>query len=138
MSLNRVTLIGNLGSDPDIKPSAEGIVCIFSVATNEIYGTQADRKQHTEWHYIVTFGKLAQNCSKYLKKGSRVFLEGRLRTSSYKDKEGRPQMRTKVYPSNVQFLDGKASEDLNSLVLEAMESALPENQMFDSHPDDLA
>ena len=121
MSLNRVTLIGNLGSDPDIKPTTEGVICTFSIATNEFLGSETN-KPHTEWHNIVTFGKLAQNCSKFLKKGSKVFLEGRLRTSSYNDKDGHQQTRTKINAANVQFLDRRQGESETTLTLEATES----------------
>ena len=120
MSLNRVTLIGNLGSDPDIRPTAEGMVCTFSIATNEFIGSESI-KPHTEWHNIVTFGKLAQNCSKFLKKGSKVFLEGRLRTSAYTDKDNHEQIRTKINAATVQFLDRRQDESELTLTLEATE-----------------
>ena len=121
MSLNRVTIIGNIGSDPDIKPTAEGLVCTFSVATNEYNGAGMNQTQ-TEWHYIVTFGKLAQNCSRYLKKGSHVFLEGRLRTFSYRDKEDHQQVRTRINAVNVQFLDRRDADADSNLTIEATES----------------
>ena len=120
MSLNRVTLIGNLGSDPDIRPTAEGMVCTFSIATNEFIGSESI-KPHTEWHNIVTFGKLAQNCSKFLKKGSKVFLEGRLRTSAYTDKDNHEQIRTKINAATVQFLDRRQDESELTLTLESSE-----------------
>lgn len=130
--------MGNLGSDPEIKATNEGSVCTFSLATNEFYGTQIDKKQHTEWHTVVTFGKLAQNCSRYLKKGSRVFLEGRLRTSNYQDKEGRQQYRTKILSASVQFLDSRQHESINSVMLEAMESEESGVSSFESDQSELA
>ena len=119
MSVNRVTIVGNLGTDPDIRAFDEGAICTFSVATNEFYSSGNERRQHTEWHTVVTFGKLAQNCSRYLKKGSKVLLEGRLRSSTYQDKEGRNHHRTKIHSSNVQFLDALPQEAAPMLMLEA-------------------
>lgn len=116
MSLNRVSILGNLGADPELKTTANDAVCSFSVATNEFYKSGADRKQHTEWHQVVVFGKLAQTCSLYLKKGSRAFLEGRLRTNTYQDKDGRQQSRTRIYASTVQFLDSAKTSDLSHLL----------------------
>lgn len=122
MSLNRVTLIGNLGSEPTVRAANEGVVCSFRLATNEFYTSQAGRTEHTEWHSICTFGNLAQNCSKYLKCGSRVFVEGRLRASTFRDKEGKQQTRTRIYANTVQFLDSKAHTGSNIPFLEAMET----------------
>jgi single-strand DNA-binding protein len=118
VSINRITIMGNIGSDPDLKSSTTDMVCTFSVATNEYYTSELETKKHTEWHSVVVFAKLAQNCSLYLRKGSRVFLEGRLRTSSYQDKEGRQQTKTRIYASTVQFLDAKTSDVSHSLVVE--------------------
>ena len=136
MSVNRVTIVGNLGADPDIKITDNDTICTFSVATNEFYGPTSDRKQHTEWHSVVTFGKLAQNCSRYLKKGSRVFMEGRLRTSTYEDKDGKQQTRTKIHPSTVQFLDRRTQEVSECIVLEATESEDNSYGQFESHVKD--
>jgi single-strand DNA-binding protein len=118
MSLNRVTLIGNLGGEPELRATNEGAVCTFSLATNESYGTSEERRQHTEWHNIVTFGKLAQNCSRYLKKGSRVFIEGRFRTSTYEDKQAKKHHKCCIYPSIVHFL-GSSNIGDHELLLEA-------------------
>ena len=124
MSLNRVTIIGNLGADPEIISNANNTICTFSLATNEVYGSGNDRKEHTEWHRIVVFGKLAQTCILYLKKGNRVFLEGRLRTSTYQDKEGKQQIRTKIYSNSVKFLDNaKAFDDKHPLSLEGKDDS---------------
>ena len=125
MSLNRVTIIGNLGADPQIKSTVSNTICSFSVATNEFYRTGEEGKQHTEWHQIVVFGKLAQTCLLYLKKGNRVFLEGRLRTNTYQDKEGKQQWRTRIYSSSVKFLDSaKASDSTHPLSVESEDELL--------------
>lgn len=117
MSLNRASIIGNVGADPELKTTANDTICTFSVATNEFYKSGTDSKPHTEWHQVVVFGKLAQTCSLYLKKGSRTFLESRIRTSSYQDKEGKQQSRTRIYASTVQFLDSqKPSSDLSHIL----------------------
>ena len=118
MSLNRVTLIGNLGREPELRATNDGAVCTFSIATNEFYGTVEERKQHTEWHNIVTFGKLAQNCSRYLKKGSRVFIDGAIRASNYEDSLGKSIRKTSIYPITVQFLDLRPTIQTDDLVVE--------------------
>ena len=125
MSLNRVTLIGNLGREPELRATNDGAVCTFSIATNEFYGTVEERKQHTEWHHIVTFGKLAQNCSRYLKKGSRVFIEGAIRTSNYDDALGKKLYKTSIYPTTVQFLDSRSNIETDNLIVEETNDSLP-------------
>ena len=107
MSLNKVTLIGHLGQDPELRnlPSGQA-VGRFSVATDEPYtDKEGKRQEHTEWHQVVTFGKVAETCGKYLAKGRQVYVEGRLRTREYetKNNDGRRQ-RTEIVAIRVQFL----------------------------------
>jgi single-strand DNA-binding protein len=106
-SLNKVMLIGNLGQDPDLRETPTGVkVVSFSVATTE-YGKDASgaRTEKTDWHNIVAWDKTAENCGKYLKKGSKVFVEGRLSTSSWEDKTtGQKRYKTEIVATNVQFL----------------------------------
>jgi len=109
--VNKVLLIGNLGADPELKTIPNGTpVCTFNLATNEDWkGKDGEKHDHTEWHRIKAWRKTAELCSKYLHKGSKVFLEGRIRTSSYEDKEGNRRYSTEVEASSVTFLDGKDS-----------------------------
>ena len=89
-SVNKVILIGNLGKDPEIKYMASGNpVCRFSLATNETWKDKAGNAQeHTEWHSIVAFGKLAEICGQYLTKGRLCYVEGSIRSGKYEDREG--------------------------------------------------
>jgi single-strand DNA-binding protein len=107
MSLNKVTLIGHLGQDPELRnlPSGQA-VGRFSLATDEPYtDKEGKRQEHTEWHQIVTFGKVAETCGKYLAKGRQVYVEGRLRTREYEAKnDGGKRQRTEIVAIRVQFL----------------------------------
>ena len=107
MSLNKVTLIGHLGQDPELRnlPSGQA-VGRFSVATDEPYtDKEGKRQEHTEWHQVVTFGKVAETCGKYLAKGRQVYVEGRLRTREYDAKNnGGKRQRTEIVAIRVQFL----------------------------------
>jgi single-strand DNA-binding protein len=106
--VNKVILIGNLGADPDMRytPSGTG-VCELRLATNESWTDKSGQKQErTEWHRVVVWGKLAEIVSKYLSKGRQVYVEGRLRTRSWDDKEGNKRYTTEIIANDVQFLSG--------------------------------
>lgn len=101
-SMNRATIMGNVGLAPKMGQTKKNIpYCTLSIATNEMVG----KEQVTEWHDIVTFGKLAEVCGKYLDKGRHVFAEGRIQTSQYVAKDGSKQRRTKIVAQTVKFLD---------------------------------
>jgi single-strand DNA-binding protein len=110
-SLNKVMLIGNLGQDPEVRFTPAGqAVATFSIATSERWTDKAGQKQEkTEWHRIVVWGKTAENCKEYLSKGRPVFVEGRLQTREWNDKEGKKRYTTEVVANLVQFL-GSAGE----------------------------
>jgi single-strand DNA-binding protein len=104
-TVNRVHLLGRLGKDPEFKKD-EGkdyALCKFSLATNE---RQAG-KDVTTWHYVTVFGKTAENVAKYLSKGSRAYVEGRITKRSYKDKQGVEREAVEVVASQVTFVDSK-------------------------------
>src|SRR6195256_7091410 len=107
-SVNAVFLIGHLGQDPTIKHlDSGGAVCNFTIATNESWTDKAGQKQErTEWHRIVVWGKLGELCGQYLSKGRQAFLEGRLQTREWTDKEGNKRYTTEIVAQNVQFLGG--------------------------------
>ncbi len=110
MSVNKVILIGRLGQNPEVRytPSGAG-VANFSVATNESWTDKSGQKQErTEWHKVVVWGKLAELCGQYLAKGRQVYLEGRLQTREWKDKEGQTKYTTEVQAQTVQFLGAQA------------------------------
>lgn len=107
-SVNKVILVGNLGQNPEVKflPSGQA-VCQFSIATSETYRDRNEQQQErTEWHRIVVWGKVGENCGKFLTKGQKVYLEGRLQTRSWDDKEGKKQYMTEVVANQVLFLSG--------------------------------
>jgi single-strand DNA-binding protein len=105
--INKVILIGNLGRDPEIRytPNGGQPVANFTLATSESFtkkdGTREDR---TEWHRIVVWGKTAELCSQYLAKGRQVYIEGRLQTREWEDKDGQKRRTTEVVANTVQFL----------------------------------
>jgi single-strand DNA-binding protein len=104
--VNKVTLMGNLGQDPDLKSTNSGnAVATMSVATNESWTDKAGVKQErTEWHRVQVWGKTAENCAKYLKKGSKIYAEGKLQTRSWDDKDGVKRYTTEIVAQTVQFL----------------------------------
>ena len=110
-SVNKVTIIGNLGKDPELKFMPNGdAVCNFSVATTDTWKDKAGEKQErTEWHNIVMYRKVAEIAGEYLKQGSSVYLEGRLQTRKWQTKEGQDRYTTEVVADSMQML-GKKSE----------------------------
>jgi len=111
-ALNRVQLIGRLGKDPESKFTPTGKkVTHFSIAiSNRWKGKEGDAKEYTEWVNIEAWGRLGEVCNEYLKKGSLVFVEGRLKTDRYEDK-GETKFYTKVIALTMQMLDRKPSEE---------------------------
>ena len=107
--LNKVLLMGNLGRDPEVRFTTGGTsVANFSIATNESWKDKNGQLQEkTEWHRIVVWGKLAELCGEYLKKGRQAFIEGRLQTREWTDKEGKKNYSTEIVANNVQFIGGR-------------------------------
>ena len=108
--LNKVILIGNLGADPETRHSAGGSqVTNIRVATSESWKDKAGEKQEkTEWHRITFFGRLAEIASEFLRKGSMVYVEGRIETSKY-EKDGETRYSTAIVAKEMQMLGGKSS-----------------------------
>lgn len=131
MSVNKVILLGNLGKDPELRYTPQQLpVCRFSIATNERKKDQSGEwKDHTEWHNVVTFGRTAENCSKFLKKGRQAYIEGRLTTRKWQDKEGKDRYTTEIISDIVQFVGGRnsgmdsGSEPANDNILDTIPSA---------------
>lgn len=108
MSVNKVILIGRLGADPEIRYTADGQpVATFRIATNEVWVKDGKKQERTEWHRIVAFGRLAEICGEYLSKGRQVYIEGRLQTRSYEDREGIKRFVTEIVAQNMQMLGGR-------------------------------
>ena len=105
--VNKVILVGNLGKDPEVRYVQSGnAVCTLRLAVNERRKEGDQWKDHTEWMDVVTFGKTAENAGQYLQKGRQVYVEGRMQTRQYKDKEGHEKWRTEVVANQVLFLGG--------------------------------
>jgi single-strand DNA-binding protein len=107
-SVNKVILIGNLGADPEIRYLASGeAVANIRVATTESWKDKSGEKnEHTEWHRVSFFGKLAEIVSEYLKKGSPVYIEGKIRTRKWQDKDGQDKYSTEIVADRIQMLGG--------------------------------
>ncbi len=108
-ALNKVILIGNLGGDPEVRylPSGQP-VANFNIATTEKWAGKEGQPggERTEWHRIVVFGKQAENCKQYLSKGRQAYVEGRLQTREWQNKEGQKQRTTEIIAQSVLFLGG--------------------------------
>jgi single-strand DNA-binding protein len=109
MSVNKVILLGNLGDAPKM-PSKD--ICRFSLATNEAtrLDENGEKIERTEWHNVVVYGKAAETCAKYLEKGSKVFIDGKLQTRKWEDKEGKTRYSTDIVALRVEFLS-KAKQE---------------------------
>jgi single-strand DNA-binding protein len=107
--VNRVILVGNLGADPEVRFTPGGqAVANFRIATNESWTDKSGQKQdRTEWHRIVVWGKLGELCGQYLSKGRQCYVEGRLQTREWTDKENKKNYTTEVVAQNVVFLGGR-------------------------------
>ncbi|MFN3406127.1 MAG: single-stranded DNA-binding protein [Caldimicrobium sp.] len=113
MSVNKVILIGRLGADPEIRYTLDGKpVSSFRIATNEVYIKDGEKVTVTEWHRLVAFGRLAEICGEYLSKGSKVYVEGKLRTRKFEDKQGQTRYVTEILVQSMQILD-KKGETIN-------------------------
>ena len=111
-ALNRVQLIGRLGKDPESKFTPTGKkVAHFSLAVSQRWKTGGEAKEYTEWVNIEAWGRLGEVCQEYLQKGSLVYLEGRLKTEKYEDKEGETKYYTKVVALSLQFLDKQNKDE---------------------------
>ena len=103
--LNKVMLIGNLGVDPEVRFTPQGTpVCTFSLATNERYKKNGETETRTEWHRIVAFGRLAEICGEFLRKGKLIYIEGNLRTREWEDSKGVKRSTTEIIMNSMKIL----------------------------------
>ena len=131
-SVNKVILIGNLGKDPEFKYTPSGQpVATFSIATTERFADKSgQRQERTEWHNIVAWGKLAELVNQYLKKGRSAYIEGRLTTRSWDDKDGNKKYKTEIVANTIQFLSAAGGAGGSAPDQEYSSSA----PSFDAHP----
>jgi len=114
--VNKAILIGNLGNDPDMRYTASGAaVANISIATAESWRDKesGEQQERTEWHRVVAFGRLAEIMGEYLRKGSQVYIEGRIQTRKWQDKEGQDKYTTEIVANELQMLGGKSGGSAN-------------------------
>lgn len=133
--VNKVILLGNLGADPEIRHLESGsVVANISIATSEVYvNRNGDRTEHTEWHKVELWDKLAELCEKYLSKGRTVYIEGKIRTNTYQDKDGVTRYDKRIRATNMTFV-GPAPDasDTGSSPPVASKSSVPPPEANDS------
>jgi len=108
--INKAVILGTLGKDPEVRYAANGNAVVnMSVATNESWKDKqtGEAQEHTEWHRIVVFGKLAEIASQYLKKGSKAYFEGRIKTHKWTDKGGIDRYTTEIFANQMEMLGGR-------------------------------
>ncbi len=134
--VNKAILIGRLGADPEVRYTPDGtMVTNFRLATDlQWKDKNGEKLQRTEWHRIVTFGKLAEICSNYLSKGKLVFIEGRIQTRSWEDKEGVKRSTTEIIAGNMQMLETRGQARSQDTAAEDQPAAY---SGLDQPPDDV-
>lgn len=134
--VNKVILIGNLGKDPEVRYSQAGAaIASFNVATTETWKKQDGTKEElTEWHRIVAFGRLGEICGEYLSKGSKVFIEGRLQTRKWDDKDGNTKYTTEIVAREMKMLSPRGSGGDSSQSQQYNDQPFPEPVMGDDVP----
>jgi single-strand DNA-binding protein len=113
MAINKAILVGNLGKDPELRYTASGqAVATFSLATTEKFKNKGgEQQERTEWHNIVAWGPLAEICGKYLVKGKQIYVEGRIQSRSYDDRDGNKRYITEIVINDMQMLGGRPGEE---------------------------
>lgn len=138
--VNKVILVGNLGKDPDTRYMPSGsAVTNFSIATSESWKDKqtGEQKDRTEWHNISMFGRLAEIAAEYLRKGSQVYIEGKLRTRKWQDKSGNDRYTTEVVADEMQMLGGRAGGGAPAMQDSGSSSAPPQSSGPDDFDDDI-
>ena len=134
--INKVLLIGNLGSDPEIKTMPSGdMVANFSIATSERWTTKdGSKEERTEWHRIVAFRRLAEICNEYLFKGKQVYIEGRLQTRKWEDRDGNMRYTTEVVAGQMVML-GRRDSEITQSSFSRFEGQLPPEPAIEDDDD---
>lgn len=135
--VNKVILVGNLGKDPEVRYLEGGVaVAHFSIATSETYKDKTGNKvESTEWHNIVMWRGLAEVAEKHLKKGMQVYIEGKLRTRSWEDKEGHKRYTTEILADNMVMLGRKENNPQSGVNLPLPDNSVPPTSSNDSTED---
>ena len=136
--LNRAELIGRLGRDPDIRYTSDGkAIANLALATSEFFRDResGQRKEQTEWHRVVLFGKQAEVAGKYLKKGALAYVDGRLRTRKWKNRQGLEQFTTELVGNSLTLLDKKGSDHESDSKVSHVNTISNQDDGFDDFPD---
>ncbi len=126
--INKVILIGNLGRDPELRYTASGVpVATFTLATTEEWKDKntGNKQEHTEWHRIVAWRRLGEICGEYLHKGSKVYVEGKLRTRAWEDKDGNTRYTTEIVAQTLQILNPPERNEIPEPVSESLPGEQP-------------
>ena len=138
--INKVIIVGNLGADPDSRAMPSGnAVTNISVATSESWNDRdsGEKKEKTEWHRVVFFNRLAEIAAQYLKKGSQVYVEGKLQTRKWEDKEGNERWTTEVVANQMQMLGDRMSGDMSNDNSSSSQSTSDNDFSTDEFDDDI-
>ena len=138
--INKVIIVGNLGADPDSRAMPSGnAVTNISVATSESWNDRetGEKQEKTEWHRVVFFNRLAEIAAQYLKKGSQVYVEGRLQTRKWEDKEGNERWTTEVVANQMQMLGDRMSNDMSNDNASSSQSSSDNDFSTDEFDDDI-
>ena len=138
--INKVIIVGNLGADPDSRAMPSGnAVTNISVATSESWNDRdtGEKKEKTEWHRVVFFNRLAEIAAQYLKKGSQVYVEGKLQTRKWEDKEGNERWTTEVVANQMQMLGDRMSNDMSNDNASSSQSSSDNDFSTDEFDDDI-
>lgn len=136
--VNKCMLIGRVGKDVDIRTTDNSKVASFTLATSERFKDRnGEVKEQTEWHNIVVWGKLADICEKYVQKGSTLYIEGKIRTRSWDDKDGNKRYTTEILVSSLQLLDKKESNSAPADTTPQRPQSTPPPPMGDDDDSDL-
>jgi len=138
--INKIILVGRLGQDPEMRYFQDGTaVANFSIATSEEWKDKAtgEKKERTEWHRIVAFRRLGEICGEYLAKGKLIYIEGKIQTREWQDKEGNKRFTTEVVASNMQMLESKRTEDDNRSFQSYQPPGLQDKPVPETKEDDI-
>lgn len=138
-SLNKAMIIGRLGSDPEVRyTQSNTAVATMNVATNERYkDSNGEQQERTEWHRVVAWGRLAEICQQYVKKGSLVYFEGPIQTREWEDKEGQKRYTTEIKALSMQMLDSRGDGNGQAIPATSSASAGKKVAELDSSFDDM-
>lgn len=138
--VNKVIVVGNLGSDPDTRYMPSGsAVTNLSIATSETWKDKqsGEQKERTEWHKVAMFGRLAEIAAEYLRKGSQVYIEGKLRTRKWQDKDGKDRWTTEIVADEMQMLGGRSGSGAPAMNESRESTSAPPPAASDDFDDDI-